>query len=434
MKRLAGRRRKVDLDARLEALREAVAIADGRLPEDDVDIGRAVLERAGARIGLGTETAVVALAGATGSGKSSLFNALTGEELSEVGVRRPTTGETQAALWGADDAAPLLDWLQVARRHYLEPAEDLDGLVLLDLPDHDSTHTDHRIEVDRLVEVVDLLVWVLDPQKYADGAVHERYLRPLAGHSGVTLVVLNQTDRLDDRAARSCLKDLRRLLQEDGLEDARVLSTSAATGEGIDELRAILAKRVRARRAASDRLVADIALVAGWFGSACDPKVMPHDVRSKDVEQLVDALADAAGVDLVANAVERAHLHRARRATGWPLTRWIRRLRPDPLARLHLSGARTEDDRTSLPAATPVQRARVSSALRTIGDAGSRGLPAPWPALVRRAASEAEGDLPDLLDRAITSADLQSEEQPGWWKAVGFVQGLLVGAAGIGAL
>ena len=41
-----------------------------------------------------------------------------------------------------------------------------------------------------------MLVWVLDPQKYADAAVHDRYLRPLAGHGEVMLVVLNQVDRL----------------------------------------------------------------------------------------------------------------------------------------------------------------------------------------------------------------------------------------------
>ena len=50
--------------------------------------------------------------------------------------------------------------------------------------------------MNRLVGLVDLLVWVLDPQKYADAAVHERYLRPLARHGDVTVVVLNQIDRL----------------------------------------------------------------------------------------------------------------------------------------------------------------------------------------------------------------------------------------------
>ena len=60
-------------------------------------------------------------------------------------------------------------------------AEDqrLDGLVLLDLPDHDSTEVSHHLEMDRLIKYADLLVWVLDPQKYADAAIHDRYIRPM---------------------------------------------------------------------------------------------------------------------------------------------------------------------------------------------------------------------------------------------------------------
>ena len=42
----------------------------------------------------------------------------------------------------------------------------------------------HHLEVDRLVELADLMVWVLDPQKYADAAVHDRYLAPLATPPG----------------------------------------------------------------------------------------------------------------------------------------------------------------------------------------------------------------------------------------------------------
>ena len=38
------------------------------------------------------------------------------------------------------------------------------------------------MEVDRLVQLVDMLVWVVDPQKYADAAIHDRYLKPLAQH------------------------------------------------------------------------------------------------------------------------------------------------------------------------------------------------------------------------------------------------------------
>ena len=122
-------------------------------------------------------------------GKSTLFNALAGLELARVGsaVRRPR------ARWPASGArrgpTPLLEWLRdpaappgaAARASSTRGAGDaLDGLVLLDLPDHDSTDLTHRHEVDRLVELVDLFVWVLDPQKYAD-AVAARALPAAAG-------------------------------------------------------------------------------------------------------------------------------------------------------------------------------------------------------------------------------------------------------------
>ncbi len=189
---------------------------------------------------LSADHTVVALAGATGSGKSSLFNALTRLDIATVGARRPTTSVASACVWGAEGADALLEWLGVPRQHRVsrESAldagdDDLHGLVLLDLPDHDSTEVAHRLEVDRLVELVDVLVWVTDPQKYADAAMHRRYLARLAGHDAVVVVVLNHADRLAPKELIACLRDLERLLVADGLTGVEVVATSAATGDGV---------------------------------------------------------------------------------------------------------------------------------------------------------------------------------------------------------
>ena len=182
------------LDVRVSALAEAANLADGRLDGGAVDAARAIVAKAGKRLGLGLETTVVALAGPTGVGKSQLFNVLAGTELAAVGRRRPTTSAGQAAVWG-DGGEALLDWLEIPRRHRLEAAE-LEGLVLLDLPDFDSVEATHRVEAERIVELADLVLWVVEPQKYADAALHERYLRPLAAHVGAMAVVLNQADLL----------------------------------------------------------------------------------------------------------------------------------------------------------------------------------------------------------------------------------------------
>ncbi|MET1005755.1 MAG: GTPase, partial [Propionibacteriaceae bacterium] len=138
---------------RVRSLGEAADLCADRVSDDAVAEARRVVAQTDRRLAVSGDATVVALAGATGSGKSSLFNALSGTDLATVGVRRPTTSSALACSWGRDSAEELLDWLQVPRRHAVEKdpsmAAALDGLVLLDLPDHDSTAVAHRMEVDR---------------------------------------------------------------------------------------------------------------------------------------------------------------------------------------------------------------------------------------------------------------------------------------------
>ncbi|HEY8583829.1 MAG TPA: GTPase, partial [Capillimicrobium sp.] len=227
------------LDRRLAALARAAELGEGRLDAEPLDAARAVVQRAGQRLGLGVEHTVVALAGPTGAGKSTLFNALAGDDLVTAGRRRPTTSVATAAVWGEPPDA-LLTWLEVPRRHRVGGAAGpLDGLVLLDLPDFDSVETANRREVERVLALADLVVWVVDPQKYADAAWHEGYLRPLAGHAATMAVVLNQADLLAPDALAACRADLGRLLFDDGLGPLDVRPVSALTGAGLDDLRAV---------------------------------------------------------------------------------------------------------------------------------------------------------------------------------------------------
>jgi hypothetical protein len=325
----------------------------------------------------------------------------------------------------------------VPRRHLHAPEPALDGLVLLDLPDHDSVRLEHRLEVDRLVQLVDVLVWVLDPEKYADAAVHERYLVPLAGHAGVLLVVLNQVDRLDPAATRACLADLRGLLDREGLADTRLLAVSARTGTGLGELRADLARRVSARRAATDRLAADVRGVAAALAAHCAGD-RGGGVGRAEHEQLTEALAEAAGVPAVTIAVERSVRRSGTAATGWPLVRWTRKLRPDPLDRLHLGQGAGDDGavvaRTSLPAAGAVQRAGVTRAVRAARETAGEGLPQAWRDELRRTVEVSEEQLADRLDRAVAGTDLGPQRTPLWQRAVGGLQWLLTLVALAGAL
>ena len=367
--------------------------------------------------------------GPTGAGKSTLFNALAGQPLVREGVRRPTTASATAAVWGPPDG-DLLDWLEVPSRHTLDGGGP-DGLVLLDLPDFDSVETAHRLEVDRLVRLVDLLVWVVDPQKYADASLHERYLRPLARHAAAMLVVLNQSDRLGADAPRA-RADLAGLLGSSGLGDVPVLAASARTGEGLDALRAALEDRVTRREAALARLAADVGEAAAALDAAAG-EGKPAGLRRGDRARLLATLGSAAGIPAVEAAALSAHRRRGALATGLPWVAWVRRLRPDPLKRLRLSDGPQEDVRTSLPQATSVQRAQVDAGIRALAGDASRGLPDPWPSLARRAATASAPELSDRLDRAVAGAQLRMT-RPRWWKPVRVLQLALAATALAGLL
>jgi GTP-binding protein EngB required for normal cell division len=441
---------KPDLATRTAALDEAASAGQGRLDPDLVAAARAVVERTRERGGLSADHTVAALAGATGSGKSSVLNAVAGAELAEPGVQRPTTSHALAAVWG-DGADELLDWLDVPRRHELEPDAEAPpggllrrsrtpagittGLVLLDLPDHDSVVVEHRVRAERLVERADLLVWVVDPQKYADAALHERYLRPLAGRADVVVVALNHADRLSADERSAVLADLKRLVAADGLAGARVLALSARTGEGVDALRGLLAQAARRREAATARLAADTRAVAQDVVAACG---QTPPVRSTDRAEtaLVDALEDAAGVTTVVGAVRASARRDAHLATGWPVTRWFSRLRKDPLRRLGLRAdeARVPADRpdllrTSLPQARPSVRAATATAVRTYVDQVSAGAPDAWVLTARDRGTEAVETLPEALDQAVAATRLDAQKRSWWWRAVGVVQWLLLAAA-----
>ena len=133
-------------------------------------------DKAGERLTFGTHHSVVALLGATGSGKSSIANAIVGTDIATTGVRRPTTSSTLACTWGDTDSTPLLDWLEVKNRHTVPATNEVSTVWSSSTyPTTTRYKVQHRLEMERIAEHADLLLFVTDPEKYADAALH-RYL------------------------------------------------------------------------------------------------------------------------------------------------------------------------------------------------------------------------------------------------------------------
>jgi len=443
------------LSDRLTALARLVQIGSARSGPDGfseqlLNDAQQLLARAGQRLRMSSAHTVVALAGGTGSGKSALFNRLAGADFSAVGVTRPVTRDPHACVWGVAGSGPLLEWLGVQRRHRYARSSPLDrgedamaGLILLDLPDHDSVVSGASGQVDRLVGLADLIVWVLDPQKYADAAVHRRYLVPLSGHSEVIAVVLNQADRLSAAQAEDCVTDLRRLLESEDLHDVQVLVTSALTGDGIGELRKLLVQAVSARRAATARISADVDAIVAKFGpyaarpaqsaSSGDSAAGPaNSVPAGTVELLADAFARAAGVPAVGESLRSARELRALDYVGWPVG-WLaeRVTGHDPARKVRL-GKLWAELRSVTAGPSGAQQAEIDNALTAVADKVGPPLPMPWSQTVRSAARSMAKDIPGALGASMGEALPVENEIAGWWRLIGAWQGLLLGCVIVG--
>nr|WP_231554552.1 dynamin family protein [Arthrobacter sp. L77] len=528
----------------LAHLQEAYELGADRLPDEELERLRRTLERAGRRRALSADHTVVGIFGPTGSGKSSLVNALSGTGAARVAVRRPTTSEPLALVWGSSGSDELLDWLEVRQRvalpegaplvaggpaqeqHLLEavssggaradaapdgraglggreahpgaegrdggvtqdvraadtgledalddgtaagpgPASgervarrgffrrrrrgpmpavgqeptrqvhpampDTAGLILLDLPDFDSTAVAHRETVERLAGQVDVLLWVVDPQKYADAALHHGFLRGLATHEAVTLVALNQADRLDPQDLEAVLSSLAGILADEGLPGVDVVPVSARTGQGVGELAGAVRAFAESRAAAMRRVAADAERAAGDLL----PFAAGHTAAPSAAARaaLADELGRAAGVPVVVDAVRSAYRRDVHATTGWPVTRWLAGLRPDPLRRLNLrrQDVVPELRRSSLAVRDPAQQAQVGQALRVFGDAAAGGLGDPWRTSVRDAALDTSPELTDALDTAVTGTDLETGRSR-WWGVIGVLQWIAFAALVTGLL
>ena len=215
----------------LDRYDRVVVAASRHLPADALEevaaIGRTQRER---RAYAGT-VLLVGLAGGTGSGKSSLLNALSGEEVSPSGAMRPTTSKPVA--WVPADVVTRVEGL-LARFGISDiVGHSLDiPIAIIDLPDLDSREAGHRSAVAQVLPIIDLVVWVLDPEKYRDRVLHVDHIVPLAIHHERFRFVLNQIDRVDPADISALIDDLIGALRADGITHPVVWAAAAEPPSG----------------------------------------------------------------------------------------------------------------------------------------------------------------------------------------------------------
>ena len=453
------------------SLKEAISYGEGRVPETVLLDAAETLERLSQRRELSTEHTVIGFFGATGSGKSTLFNAIAGQNIALSAPTRPTTSTVQAAIWEAEGSEELLDWLGIDKRVYpqtqalaaeeasggavapnavTEPAPGLfnrirravggrgemrtrtGGLILLDMPDFDSVTTTNRDLAARMMRYVDVLVWVVDPQKYADAVIHRDFMVPLAASGAQALCVLNQADKLAPAEVPAVLASLTRLLQAEGTEAhllAAPIAVSARTGEGVDVLRDLLAQVAAAKSLSLQRTDAQLRATASQLRTYAggEGAVLAGAYALEAEQKLVKACYTSSQAEQVLHAATASYRRAAGQHTGWILTRWMSRLKADPLRRLHLgqkdetkSTSKTEKSSgmlgsdsenapelvaSSLPPLSAAQKAGMANAVRQYSKQMAARIDEPWKRSMKEAALSREAELPELLERDMMRID-----------------------------
>ena len=460
------------------SLKDAISYGEGRVPETVLLDAAETLERLSQRRELSTEHTVIGFFGATGSGKSTLFNAIAGQNIALSAPTRPTTSTVQAAIWEAEGSEELLDWLGIDKRVYpqtqalaaegeategnkatggvaapntvTEPAPGLfnrirravggrgemrtrtGGLILLDMPDFDSVTTANRDLAARMMRYVDVLVWVVDPQKYADAVIHRDFMVPLAASGAQALCVLNQADKLAPAEVPAVLASLTRLLQAEGTEAhllAAPIAVSARTGEGVDVLRDLLAQVAAAKSLSLQRTDAQLHATASQLRTYAggEGTVLAGAYALEAEQKLVKAFYTSSQAEQVLQAATASYRRAAGQHTGWILTRWMSRLKADPLRRLHLGqqeetksmskaeksagmlGSDSENApelvASSLPPLSAAQKARMANAVRQYSKQMAARIDEPWKRSMKEAALSREAELPELLERDMVRID-----------------------------
>lgn len=273
---------------------------------------------------------LVAVAGPTGSGKSTIVNSLAEREVSRPGPLRPTT--RQPVVWCHTRHVERYARIGSVECRVVEDSHPLlEDLTIVDTPDIDSYVVDHRRVTLEVLSHSDVVVFVTSAQRYAD-AIPWEVLGQVDDKGSVIIYVLNRLSRRSAGAVSDYGALLRRnrldpetihTIQEQRVRGEAALLPGRALGKLTERLRAVAASRAEVLASVTGAAVSHAAAEARRVASEVE--------RQEDERGRLAAVVERAYADAFAEL--RAELDRGTLIRSEVVERWSERVGTGEVAR-----------------------------------------------------------------------------------------------------
>lgn len=340
------------------------------------------------RDALDPRVTVIAVAGPSGTGKSTVVNTLARRNsLVPTGMHRPTTTELVAYVDAEVTAAPFLELSGIPRSVSVEfcttrsnPLRDSLGMVGEGHQVRSAlTQCGHPIVVEvpdtllvpeltsaasQVLETADLILWTTDSQKYADAAFHSR-ISAFPRHPN-SYFVLTHTEGLTESQLQTLNQELAAIAERIGVSPEILQislydeSSLARFRETVAELSHAPEARWRGQQAAihhaATKLGQDLELdVTGEFSTQPVQAPSVASPPSPAETKLVDQVTQVSGLSAMEANFSKQYLRAGGFWTLWPVLNWLAGIKP--LAHVNQDNSATpgepEADKPVGPSADP---------------------------------------------------------------------------------
>lgn len=362
------------------------------------------------RQGASEALSVIAFAGASGVGKSELINSLTESAACEVGTHRPSTKVPQGVFCAQANPTQLLELIGVTQSTGISQSEFSRGipenLVFVDLPALE--YEPAREATAATLRGADVIVWVTDPQRYADASFVDSVLS--FPHVENTIVVLSHADTLNETQHERILEHLRDILTEHGLGDLPIYSAGRRLENLTSELLSKIVDMTSQGDARNTAFVSALHQGISDFVQASELDQVKPEALAELNESFDNPLKTEALLNLSPTADRMADAYKRAAAfwIAWPVLTWIVGFKP--------SKKQSPDSRTTLPGIPSVNDWVLRHDAQTVTRQRTKHLPPKWRTFFTSHSASLELPLVEALNLALSMQKVQSAPKRAWWK------------------